>query len=219
MHYSKHATSFLFDDQVYDNDMKQDSLVKVAKEILAHTRTLSEILSTRGLAPPPGIDVDSTSDLWTTHDTKIDNLRSTIVGLAQNMTTLLQGPHEFLHEYVSRNWEHGALYALLEFDVFEKIPISPGAAVPIEKLSSQTGMPKDKLLRVCRLIATTGILLEPEEGKFAHTAISRELVEDQGYKSFIGFQLFETRVASAHLADSLHESNPFWTGRSAFEFA
>lgn len=198
--------------------MPQDMLVETAEGILAGTSELSKLLSQSSIAPPSGLAVGASSDLWNTHDGEIEALRSTILSLTLRLDRLLEGPHGFLHEYVSTNWEYGALYTLLEFDVMEKIPLD-GTSVRAAQLAEQTGLQPEKLLRICRLVATAGILQETEEGSFAHTAISETLVRDEGYKSFIRFQLFETRVASAHLADSLRKPNPFWTGQSAFEHA
>ena len=195
------------------------NLVETAEEILSLTTNLSQKLS----SPPTGLAAGSNSDLWDHHpSSEIATLRSSIVSLTQRLDRLLEGPHGFLHEYVSQNWELGALYTLLEFNVLEQIPLSaPGAAVAVDNLAEATGvLPAGKLLRICRLMATAGILQEPTEGCFAHTAISELLVRDEGYKSFIRFQLFETRVASAHLADSLRNPNPFWKeGKAAFEVA
>lgn len=198
--------------------MPQDSLVETAEEILARTAELSKQLSQRSIVSPSSLNVGSSSGLWTTHDGEIETLRSAILALTQHLDRLIESPHGFLHEYVSTNWEYGALYTLLEFNVMEKIPLD-GSSVSAAQLAEETGLPPEKLLRICRLIATVGILEETEEGSFAHTAISETLVRDEGYKSFIRFQLFETRVASAHLADSLRKPNPFWTGQAAFEHA
>jgi hypothetical protein len=107
---------------------------------------------------------------------------------------------------------------MLEFDVLEKIPLD-GSFMRAVELVKQIELSFEKLLRIRRLVATAGILEEPEEGSFAHTVILETLVRDEGYKSFIRFQLFETRVAIAHLADSLRKPNPFWTGQAAFEHA
>lgn len=198
--------------------MAQDTLVQTAEKILTRTSELSKQLSQRSIIPPNGLAVGASSGLWNTHDGEIESLRSAILALTLRLDRLLEGPHGYLHEYVSTNWEYGALYTLLEFDVLEKIPLD-GSSVPAAELAKQTELPSEKLLRICRLVATAGILEEPEEGFFAHTAISETLVRDEGYKSFIRFQLFETRVASAHLADSLRKPNPFWTGQAAFEHA
>ena len=196
----------------------QNALVETAYRILARTSDLSAQLSQNYIAAPTDLALGATSPLWTTHDEEISNLRSSILALTQHLDRLLEGPHGFLHEYVSTNWEYGALYTLLEFNVLEKIPLD-GSPVRAENLAEQVDLPPEKLLRICRLVATAGILVEPEEGSFTHTAISETLVRDEGYKSFIRFQLFETRVASAHLADSLREPNPFWTGKPAFDYA
>ncbi|KAL9085531.1 MAG: hypothetical protein Q9165_007576 [Trypethelium subeluteriae] len=194
-----------------------DDLVHTAEEILTRTSQLAKQLSQRSITPP-SLSVGANSDLWTTHDGEIEALRSATLALTQRLDNLLEGPHGVIHEYVSTNWEYGALYTLLEFDILEKIPLD-GSPVPAAQLAEQAGLPSEKLLRICRLVATTGILQEPEEGLFAHTAISEILVKDPGFRSWVGFQLFETRVASANLADSLKRPNPYWTGQAAFEYA
>lgn len=198
--------------------MTQDSLVKTAEKILLCTSNLSKQLLQRSVSPPSSLVAGAKSDLWNLHDEEIETLRSTILALTQQLGNLVEGPHSFLHEYVSTNWEHGALYTLLEFDVLEQMPLD-GSPVPATQLAELTGLPPEKLMRICRLVATAGILQETKEGSFAHTAISEVLVRDKGYKSFIHFQLFETRVASAHLADSLKKPNLFWRGQAAFEYA
>ncbi len=196
----------------------EGSLVETAKDIVTRASELSEQLSQRSIVPPSSLTIGASSELWTTHDAHIGSLRSSILALTQHLDKLLEGPHGFLHEYVSTNWEYGALYTLLEFEVLEMIPLD-GSSVYADQLAKQSGLPPEKLLRICRLVATTGILQETEEGFFAHTAISEALVKDEGYKSFIRFQLFETRVASSHLANSLKKPNPFWTGQAAFDYA
>jgi hypothetical protein len=219
---------------------ENDTLVEIAQQILANTTKISQQL------PEKDIDLrlGAHSDLWETHSGQIDELRSTILGLTSRLDKLLEGPHGFLHEYVSPSWEHGALYVLLEFNILQMIPLEEGAYVSAAQLAEQANLPVEKLLRICRLVATAGILEEVKEGKFSHTAISELLVKDEGFKSWVHFQyvlwcltklrtpfalgwkadgrssrLFETRVASAHLAESLKKPNPFWTGTAAFETA
>ena len=85
----------------------------------------------------------------------------------------------------------------------EHIPIE--GAISIARLTEQGGLPSDKLLRICRLAASAGILREIEEGVFAHTAISVKLVRDTGFRSFIAFQYVTTRFGECevefHLAN------------------
>jgi len=196
----------------------QQGPAQVAQRIAAQTDKLCNLLSQRSILVPSDLAATSTTELWTTHDGEIEELRATITALTRRLNLLLEGPQGFLHEYVSVNWEHGALYALLQYNVLEKLPLD-GSSRAVQDLASETNMPYDKLLRICRLISTVGILKEPMEEFFSHTAISAELATNQGFRSFIEFQLFETRVASAHLADSLQEAHHFWKGRSAFEHA
>jgi hypothetical protein len=104
----------------------------------------------------------------------------------------VEGPHGFLHEYVSTNWEHGALYALLDFGILERIPLD--GAMSIAQLAEQSHLPSEKLLRVCRLVACAGILRETEGGVFSHTAVSEELVTDAGFRAWTAFQCVNTDI-------------------------
>lgn len=163
----------------------QSQLVGIAEDILNRTKKLIACLSDRSAALP-SLEVGARSELWITHDGDIQQHSTALRGLMQQLDKLIEGPHGFLHEYVSINWEHGALYALLEFGVLEQIPVE--GAISIARLAEKSGLPSDKLLRICRLAACAGILREIEEGVFAHTAISEELVRDTGFRSFIAFQ-------------------------------
>ena len=194
-----------------------NELVQTAQDILSRTSDLSKQLSQQSIKPPNDLALGARSELWSTHDGEVENLRSSILALTQRLDRLLEGPHGFLHEYISTNWEYGALYTLLEFNIMEKIPLD-GSSVSAGDLVADTVLSEEKLLRICRLAATAGILEEKQQGLFSHTAISETLVSDEGYRSFIRFQLYETRIASANLADSLKKPNPFWTGQAAFDY-
>jgi hypothetical protein len=165
----------------------QTDLVSIASQILSHTTQISERLSKDSITAP-SLQIGATSDLWNTHDPEIEALRSNILGLSQRLEKLLEGPHGFLHEYVSPSWEHGALYTLLEFNVLHMIPLEDGASVSAEELAKKSNLPYEKLLRICRLVATAGILEENKEGHFSHTVISETLVRDEGFKSWVHFQ-------------------------------
>ncbi|KAH7134396.1 hypothetical protein EDB81DRAFT_657909 [Dactylonectria macrodidyma] len=147
----------------------------------------------------------------------IEQSQSKLLGLAERLDRLLRGPSNVLHEFVASNWDRGALYCLLEHDMLELIPLDGTAT--LAELAAKTSVPSDKLLAILRLSVCGGVIQEPAAEVFRHGPISRELTTDPGLKAFIGFQLFETRVASAHLADSLKQPNPYWSGQSAFEYA
>ena len=161
------------------------TILALAEKILGQVSDLNDYLSQESIAQP-SLAAGATTDLWSSNSTDIQSARTNIVGFTKQLTTLLAGPHEYLHEYISPNWEHGALYTLLEFDILEKIPLNGSAHV--SKLALQSGLVEKKLLSILRLVSCEGIIDEISEGNFAHTAISEELVRDEKFKAFIGFQ-------------------------------
>lgn len=166
------------------------TLLSVAEEIFGQTYLLTKQLREKGIAEP-SLAVGASTELWSSHAGEIEKAQTEIFGLTKKLTKLLHGPHGFLHEYVSSNWEYGALYTLLEFDILEKIPV--GETVHVSQLAEQSGLPLRKLLSILRLAACEDILEETTQGDFGHTAISEELVKDPGYKAFIGFQYVSLR--------------------------
>lgn len=161
------------------------TMLALAEKILGQVYRLDNHLK-QNFISQPCLAVGASTGLWSSHSTGIESARSSIFGLTKQLIKLLVGPHEFLHEYVSSNWEHGALYTLLEFNILEKIPLD--GKVHVSLLASQSGLPEKNLLSVLRLISCEGISDEVSEGVFGHTAISEELVRDEKFKAFIGFQ-------------------------------
>lgn len=161
------------------------TMLELATGIFGQVYRLDEHLKSNSISQP-NLDVGASTELWTSQSTDIENARNIILGMTKQLTKLLVGPHEFLHEYISPNWEHGALYTLLEFDVLENIPLDGKAHVSL--LASRSGLLERKLLSLLRLIACEGILDEVDDGVFSHTAISEEIVRDEKFKAFLGFQ-------------------------------
>ncbi|RSM00677.1 hypothetical protein CEP52_008979 [Fusarium oligoseptatum] len=193
--------------------MDPKDIAPLSREIVKEADLLKELLF------EDGKDESPEALLWNhpPRGSDIEKSQSKLLGLIQKLSRTLRGPQDFLHEFVASNWDKGALYCLLECRVLDEIPLDGQAT--LAQLSEKTGVPRDKLLPMLRLAACDQILLESSEHVFRHGIISRELVQDPGLKAFIGFQLFETRVASTHLANSLKKSNPTWTGHSAFKHA
>ena len=161
------------------------TLLTLVEEIFGQTYVLEKHLKETHIEEP-SLAVGASTKLWSSPSKEIATARTSILGLTKQLTKLLYGPHAFLHEYVSSNWEYGALYTLLEFDILEKIPID--GQVHVSELAEQSGIPENKLLRVLRLTSCEQILDEISKGIFRHTAISEELVKDKKFKAFIGFQ-------------------------------
>lgn len=164
---------------------KQPTITAIAEEIFDLTHKLNKTLVKNDIQFP-ALSPGSTSELWSSHDNKIEFPRDKILSLTKQLAKLLQGPHGFLHEFISPNWDCGALYTLLEFDILEQIPFDQPVHVSV--LAQDASLQEGKLLNILRLVACEGILVDHDNGSFSHTAISEELVRDQGFKSFIGFQ-------------------------------
>ena len=160
-------------------------MLALAENILGQVSCLDNLLKQNSISQPC-LSTGASTELWSSKSPDIETVRSSILGWTRQLTKLLVGPHEFLHEYVSSNWDHGALYTLLEFNILEKIPLD--GKIHVSLLASQANLPKEKLLSILRLISCEGILDEVSDGTFSHTAISEDLVRDQKFKAFIGFQ-------------------------------
>ena len=161
------------------------ALLSLTERIHAQVSSLEICLKQNSLSHP-SLAVGGSTELWSSQITEIQSARNNVYGLTKQVTKLLGGPHEYLHEFISSNWEQGALYTLLEFQILEKIPLDGSAHVSL--LASKSGLVERKLLSVLRLVSCEGILNEVSEGWFGHTAISEELVTDENFKAFIGFQ-------------------------------
>ncbi|PWY69356.1 O-methyltransferase [Aspergillus eucalypticola CBS 122712] len=171
---------------------------ELASQILALCTQLEQTCNEADIAPP-SLSADTRSSFWS--NSEIEATRSIAIGLLEELTVLIQGPQEFLHEFVASHWDHGALYAFLHSQTLEYIASSGRAS--IEDLESQSGIPADKLVRILGLLRCRHIVDEPEKGVYTLTAVSEELFRDRDSRACLEFQLFETRIASAHLADAL----------------
>lgn len=163
-----------------------ESLLGLAEQISGQAYLLTHLLKADGLVEPA-----HAAEKRTSHSEEISKTQENILGLTKKLTRLLQGPRGFLHEYIGPSWEHGALYAVLEFDVLEKIPLDGEAHV--SELAAQSKIIEDKLLKILRLIACENIVEETTDGTFRHTNISKELVNDKEFKAFIAFQYVPIR--------------------------
>ncbi|KAJ5603243.1 hypothetical protein N7537_006199 [Penicillium hordei] len=165
----------------------------------------------------PTLDAGADTSFWMDTSADLAKSRTQTLGLLERLTTLLQGPHDYLHEFVAPNWDHGALYAFLQLGVLEHIASSGGQATLLD-LSRKSGVPEDKLYRIMGLLRCKNIVCMPSDDVFALTAMSEDLLHDPDFRAWVEFQLFETRVASAHLADALATTpNDYSNGISGFK--
>jgi hypothetical protein len=160
------------------------SALSLSQATLSHP--LDGNTNTGGCANEVTAELDS---LWRARDGQdpIEKAKANIVGLAQRLESLTLGPQGFIHELVSLNWEHGALYVLLEHGVLDTIP-RDGGSRKLREIAALTGLQPEKLLPICRLLACSGIISEPEPESFGHTFISAALSANNGFSSWVGFQ-------------------------------
>jgi hypothetical protein len=137
--------------------------------------------------PPPSMLAGTSTAFWSDDTPNLFASRSKALGLLEKLVTLLQGPHDFLHEFVAPNWDHGALYAFLQSSALEHMAGSNGRA-SLSSLSNVSGIPEDKLERILALLRCRNIVDEPEEGIFTLTAVSEELVKDEDFRAWVEFQ-------------------------------
>ncbi|KAL9125917.1 MAG: hypothetical protein Q9217_004952 [Psora testacea] len=160
-------------------------LLALAEEISGQVNTLDKYMKEESILNP-SLAAGASTELWSSHSAHIEAARTSIFGSTKQLNRLLNGPHGFLHEFISSNWELGALYTVLEFNILEKIPLD--GQVHVSQLALKSNLPENKLLSILRLISCEQILEEVSEKVFRHTAISEELVNDPNLKAFIGFQ-------------------------------
>jgi hypothetical protein len=155
------------------------------QEIIEIAKTLLQTLKDENEISPPHTPNERNGP---SHPTTASPGRTRAIGLLDQLNHLLRGPHEYLHDFVAQNWDHGALYAALQCRVFDHIYESNGSAVHVAKLSEQSKVPEEKLRRLLGLLRCKDFVSEPADGTFALTAVSRHLMVDGTFRAWVEFQ-------------------------------
>jgi len=113
--------------------------------------------------------------------------RQEALGILSRLTAELQGPHEYLHELVSSNWDHGAFYAALQSKALDHIGAG-GGRISLEDLSARCNAPADKLVRILGLLRCRYLVDEPARGIYSLTAVSEHLITNADFRSWVEFQ-------------------------------
>ncbi|KAL8791883.1 MAG: hypothetical protein Q9195_005545 [Heterodermia aff. obscurata] len=189
---------------------------QLAADILLECSLMDKQCQASGTAPP-SLEAGASTAFWSETSTEIATARTRTLGLLDRLSALLLGPHDLLAEFVASNWDQGALYAFLRSQTLEHIHSSGGHA-SLSSISEKSGVPEDKLVRILGLLRCKNIVHEPEDDVYALTAVSEALVSDADFKAWVEFQLFETRVASAHLSEALaSKPNGYADGTTGFK--
>lgn len=170
------------------NDTAVSSLRILATEILEACTHLETECVKKGI-PQPSLAAGSDTSFWSAQTSpELTDFRYKTLGQLDTLTTLLQGPHDFLHEFTAWNWDHGALYVFLQSGLLDAMASSPDGRLSLSSLSKQSGLPQDKLVRILSLLKCRHIIEEPEANSFALTAVSEELIHDKDFAQWVGFQ-------------------------------
>ena len=167
--------------------MEQEGIGQLAVNILRECFLMEKECATQHISPP-SLEAGARLDFWSETLPEIQASRTKALGMLDRLTALLQGPHEFLHDFVAPNWDYGALYAFLQSQTLEHIYGSSGRRDSLSSLSNQADIPEDKLSRILALLRCRHIVDEPEPGVFALTAVSEELIKDGDFRAWVEFQ-------------------------------
>jgi hypothetical protein len=174
------------ENDVVSGHSEVPGITQLANMIMHECSTLETECQKDGI-PPPSMLAGTSTAFWSEAAPTLTASRSRALGLLEKLTALLQGPHDFLHDFVAPNWDHGALYAFLQSSVLEHMAAFNGRA-SLSALSSVSEIPEDKLARILALLRCKNIVHEPEAGVFALTAVSEELVKDDDFRAWVEFQ-------------------------------
>ena len=166
--------------------MEQDDIMQMARDILHECLFMHQTCQMRRITPPT-LEAGTTTTFWSEASTEIAIARTKALGLLGRLTALLQGPREFLSGFLAANWDHGALYSVLQSKILEHISLSGGSA-SLASLSGKSGIPEDKLFRILGLLCCRHIVHEPEDGVYTLTAMSQQLIDDGNFRAWVEFQ-------------------------------
>lgn len=149
--------------------MAQYSLTPLAGQLLHHCHSLEKVRDNEHADPAAEV------------------ARQEALGILSRLTAELQGPHEYLHELVSSNWDHGAFYAALQSRALDYIAAA-GGRISANELSRRCNVPADKLVRILGLLRCRYLVEEPERGVYALTDVSEHLISHEDFRSWVEFQ-------------------------------
>ena len=174
------------DSKVGSDTNHISSIRQLASDILDQCSWMENQCQRTGTTPP-ALDAGANTGFWTDTSADVAKSRKQTLGLLERLTILLQGPHDYLHEFVAPNWDHGALYAFLQLGLLEHIMSSGGQATIVD-LSRKSGVPEDKLSRILGLLRCKNIVCMPNDDVFALTAVSEDLLHDGDFRAWVEFQ-------------------------------
>lgn len=167
--------------------LEQMTIDQLAAEILSQCTSMRKYCQEASIASPSLVP-RSDNTFWSTESCpKLIASRTKTLGLLERLSTLIRGPHEFIHEFVASNWDQGALYVFLRAKILEHIA-RLGEQANVGNLAAASKIPQDKLFRILGLLRCKDIIHESDDGNYILTAISEDLLRDPDFRAWVEFQ-------------------------------
>ena len=165
---------------------EQTGLLRLAKQLQEESAKLVSLIESANIEEP-SLKPFCTTSLWQEPLPELENSRNRVVSLSRRIAQVADGPDRYLWEFVGgAHYSNAALAVLLDFNVFEQIPLDGSASTP--ELAQKSGLAEEKLLRLLRVVACDHIVFEIREKTFAQSAISARLLQDKMTRALMQVQ-------------------------------
>ena len=163
----------------------QSELLRLAEEI--HSKTYKIVKHLREYNQvEPNFETDSPIIEPLLEIGDYEDLKNSVNEAANDLLLLINGPKAFLRTFLCTHYELAAYQTAIEYKFFENIPAR--GSIHVSKLAEIVGMDMDRTGRFLRMLTTHRVFKEVEEDRFAHTAASIALAQDQEVNSAAGMQ-------------------------------
>ncbi|KAI8629700.1 putative O-methyltransferase [Xylariaceae sp. FL1651] len=174
----------------------QSRIAQLASTVAAYTQQIDDYLNQNSLQHP-SFEADGPSDLGL--PPHLEQLRGAVLEATQELNDLLQGPRDLLF-----NHQHNQLLYLKlisRFDIAKKVPAY--GEITYGDLAARVGVDEAALCRILRLGIAHRVFREPRPGAIAHSAASRQIVDDQAMADWVSSNVNDMWPAAEKVVDAL----------------
>ncbi|CAG8957850.1 hypothetical protein HYFRA_00000190 [Hymenoscyphus fraxineus] len=192
--------------------MAPNRITELASIISLNTAKVDEYLEKHN-KPTPSFNINAPLDLGIPPEApEIEAARKKALAASIELQDLLQGPTACLRPVLNGT----SLNAIYTYDIASKVPLH--GKISFQDLAKQCGLKELDLRRILRFaMCWHRVFCEPERGFVAHTAASRQLMEDQGAMDMAGLMFDEGWQSMARTVEALQRfkgSEPNETGHA-----
>ncbi|MCJ1403879.1 hypothetical protein MMC11_007102 [Xylographa trunciseda] len=175
------------------------TLASLAGIISARTVEVSRLVAAKGLQDP-GFGEKSFNG-FVGEDVELRQARNELAGAAQDLARLAQGPEDNILQLAWSSADTANLAVILRFNISQHVPLD--STISTKDLASAVGLPEDIVVRSVRYAIGNGMFCEPETGKFAHSASSALLAQNEHLRDIAVTGTRELSYILLRLADAL----------------